>query len=170
MFDKTFTVGALAITAIFGVAMSPASGGAQRISELRTVSPVRVAVELPTIEREQSPSLPRANGDEKSAFTAGLLSLLVPGAGSFYADNAKHGWTHLLIEGGTFATGFLVAHSCNGELGCGIEVLTGVGVVLIGNQIWSIVTAVSDAHAANRTANTVGKDAAAKPVDRAHDH
>ena len=61
----------------------------------------------------------------------------------------------MLIEVGTFGAGLVVARSCNGELGCGIEVLTGVGAVLIGNQIWSVVTAVRDVSSAR---------------NRAHDH
>ena len=170
MIAKQFAVGAFIVTAICGLALNPASVGAQRISELRTVSPVPVTVELPKLEREHSPPFPRADNGEKSAYVAGLLSFLLPGTGSFYAGNSTHGWTHLLIEGGAFAAGFLVAQKCNGELGCGIEVITGVGVVLIGNQIWSIVTAVSDAHATKRSANAVGKDAAAMPVDRTHAH
>lgn len=170
MLLKTLAVGALTATAIYVLALSPAFANAQRISELRTVSPIPVAVELPKLVGEHSPPIPRADGGEKSAYVAGLLSFLLPGAGSFYAGNATHGWTHMLIEGGTFGAGFLVAHSCNGELGCGIEVLTGVGAVLIGNQIWSVVTAVLDAHATKHPANAVGTDAAAKPVDRTNDH
>ena len=170
MIVKPFALGALIVTAICGLALSPASVSAQRISELRTVSPVPVAVELPKLQREHSPPFPRADSGEKNAYVAGMLSFLVPGAGSFYAGNSAHGWTHLLIEGGAFASGFLIAHTCNGELGCGIEAITGVGVVLIGNQLWSIVTAVSDAHATKRTANAVGKDATATPADRSHAH
>lgn len=172
MIVKTFAVAALFVTAICGLALSPTFVSAQRIRELRTVSPIAVAVELPKLEleREHSPPVPRADSGEKSAFAAGMLSFLVPGTGSFYAGNAAHGWTHMLIEVGTFGVGLQVAHTCNGDLGCGYGVLAGVGVVLIGNQLWSIVTAVSDAHATNRIANAVGKDASATPADRAHEH
>lgn len=167
---KPFAVGALLVTAVCGLAVIPTPGRAQRISELRTVSPVPIAVELPKLDREHSPPFPRAESGQKDAVVAGILSFLVPGAGSFYAGNATHGWTHMLIEVGTFGAGLAVARSCNGELGCGIEVLTGVGVVLIGNQIWSVITAVSDAHATKHQANAVNTDAAAKPVERTHDH
>ena len=172
MIVKSFAIGTLIVTAICGLALSPASVAAQRISELRTVSPVPVTVELPKLEldREHSPPLPRADSGEKSAFAAGMLSLLVPGTGSFYAGNAAHGWRHMLIEVGTFGVGFLVAHTCSGELGCGVEVFTGIGLVLMGNRIWSIIAAVSDAHATNRTAHAVGTDVAAIPVDRTDDY
>ena len=139
MFTKTFVAGTLTVIAFCGSALSPVSASAQRISELRTVSPARVVVETPTLVREHAPPLLRADSGEKSAYVAGMLSFLVPGAGSFYAGNSTHGWTHMLIEVGTFGAGLVVARSCNGELGCGIEVLTGVGAVLIGNQIWSVV-------------------------------
>ncbi len=155
MFVKRAAMGALMVTALCGSALSPASACAQRISELHTVSPLPLTVEPSSLERDHSPPIPQADREEKSTYVAGLLSLLLPGAGSFYAGNSAHGWTHLLIEAGTFGAGFLVAHTCNGELGCGIEVLTGVGVVLIANQVWSIVTAVRDVSSAR---------------NRAHDH
>lgn len=155
MLFKTVAISARTVTAHCGFALSSASASAQRISELHTVSPLPFAVERLKREREHSPPIPRAEGEEKSAYVAGLLSFLLPGVGSFYAGNSAHGWTHMLIEVGTFGAGLTVAHTCNGELGCGIEVLTGVGVVLIANQIWSIVTAVRDVSSAR---------------NRAHDH
>lgn len=155
MLFKTVAIGARTVAALCGFALSSASASAQRISELHTVSPLPFAVELLKREREHLPLIPRADGEEKSAYVAGLLSFLLPGAGSFYAGNSAHGWTHMLIEVGTFGAGLAVGRTCNGELGCGVEVLTGVGAVLIGNQIWSIVTAVKDVSATH---------------NRSHDH
>lgn len=152
---KMVVAGTLTVIAYCGLALRPASATAQRISEQRTVSPARVFVEAPTRVRENTLPLLRADSGGKSAFVAGMLSFLLPGAGSFYAGNSVHGWTHMLIEVGTFGAGLAVGRTCNGELGCGVGVLTGVGAVLIGNQIWSIVTAVKDASSTH---------------NRAHDH
>ncbi len=100
-----------------------------------------------------------AVGEEKSPFIAGTLSLLFPGAGSFYAGNARHGWIHVGVTAAAAVTVLASSQSC--KRNCPNE----VGATLLGfaafavNEVWSIVTAVNDANASNRRLGTGAPDA-----------
>lgn len=103
------------------------------------------------------PFAPRAGG-EKDPFVAGLLSWVVPGVGSFYAGNSRHGVTHLVTHVASYALILGGAASCttnySGAATCSTSsgALVGVGfVALLVNDVWSIFTAVGDARA-TRTA------------------
>ena len=88
----------------------------------------------------------------KDPAVAGLLSFLLPGLGSFYAGNSGHGILHLAIGLGSYAVmyGGLNSDACQWEDDCAVA---GVGaVVYLGNAIWSIFAAVSDANKHNRAA------------------
>ena len=102
---------------------------------------------------------PLTPAGEKSPAAAGALSLLIPGAGSYYAGNGLHGTIHLLTAVASLALlvgeaasclplivyGSLSAESdkCNETAG---NVTAGVYLV---NWGWSIVTAVRDARSHN---------------------
>jgi hypothetical protein len=88
--------------------------------------------------------------NRKDPFTAGLLSWLIPGLGSFYAGNSNHGFLHLGIGLGSYAVlyGGLNSDACQWEDDCSVA---GVGLVIyLGNAIWSIFAAVGDANTHNR--------------------
>lgn len=91
-----------------------------------------------------SPTVP-AESEAKSPVAAGILSLLMPGVGSFYAGNSRHGFVHFGVAVGSMFVGMA---SC----GQGKDAPCGgasVGAILINlvNWPWSIVTAVRDARA-----------------------
>jgi hypothetical protein len=98
-------------------------------------------------------ALPRLAAEppkEKNLVLAGFLSYALPGAGSFYAGNDTHGWTHLSIQLAAIATVLVAQSSC--KRSCPNEVggaVLGITVAAV-NDIWSIFTAVGDARAANR--------------------
>jgi len=92
-------------------------------------------------------ALPRVADGEKDPLIAGLLSLILPGAGSFYAGNTPHGVRHVVIEVASYAVlfgacnpGSTSTNNCGAALGLSY-------VALLGNTAWAIVTAVNDAHA-----------------------
>ncbi|MBI5601145.1 MAG: hypothetical protein HY944_06225 [Gemmatimonadetes bacterium] len=86
-----------------------------------------------------------AEGEVKSPVAAGLLSLLVPGVGSFYAGNSKHGFTHF---GVALGAAFVAMASCGQghDSPCG-GASDAAALVTLVNWPWSIVTAVRDARA-----------------------
>jgi len=91
----------------------------------------------------------------KEPLVAGLLSWILPGVGSFYAGNSGHGVRHLLISAGA-VTAVVVGASAFDD---NDEDATLSGVLIVGgltlavtNAVWGIITAVNDAHAANRVA------------------
>lgn len=87
---------------------------------------------------------------------AALLSLAVPGLGSFYAGNSGHGLRHAAIAGSSVAFTFAGLSSCElGILGGPSEaegcVVAGLSaLVFVGNWIWGAATAASDAKEYNR--------------------
>ena len=100
----------------------------------------------------------------KDPFVAGLLSLLIPGVGSYYAGHNGHGTRHLLIFGvglATYSVGTIMwtedclfdfDRDCQGGA-AGSLIVVGSVVVLV-NSIWGIVTAVGDANAHNQVGVT----------------
>ena len=99
------------------------------------------------------PIVPRA-GSEKDPFVAGLLSWVIPGVGSFYAGNSRHGVTHLVAHLASYGLILGGAASCttnySGAATCSSSSAATVGigfVALVVNDVWSIFTAVSDARA-----------------------
>ena len=106
----------------------------------------------------------------KNAALAGTLSfasgfVLLPGMGSFYAGNSRHGVRHLSIGLGAL---IMFLFGVDGILACGIvdpspctdseraniptwEVVAMAAMLTYGvNYLWSIATAVSDVHSFNR--------------------
>ena len=114
---------------------------------------------------------PVARKDPGAAFLISFASgfALLPGLGSFYAGNSRHGARHLII--GFAATGAFLA-SLKGIYGCayfnewcidpqGAWLVLTVAALFTyaGNYVWSLGTAVEDANAFNRrrrAARTLG--------------
>ena len=97
--------------------------------------------------RAQSP----ADTGIKSPTIAGVASYFLPGVGSWYAGNDQHARTHGAIALGLGITGMAmnVGRDCYDM--CVPPTLLGAVVVIgyLTNDIWSVVTAVQDAHAYN---------------------
>lgn len=109
---------------------------------------------------------PRANSaprqqqsfDRRDPTTAGWLSFLWPGVGSFYAGANGHGWAHLGVSlaavygvamgaaSKCVPTRFENCQSANAQTNAIVGSALGVALV---NQIWSIFTAASDARTHN---------------------
>ena len=85
----------------------------------------------------------------KEPIIAGVLSWLLPGLGSFYADNSKHGVRHLIIEGVGLVVFIAGAAMENDKAGSGDGLIIAGYTVFIVNGVWSIITAVQDANAFN---------------------
>jgi hypothetical protein len=96
----------------------------------------------------------------KDPLTAGLLSWLLPGVGSLYAGNSRHGVRHLVIEAGALVVTVIGAaqavesvdcsgYYCTTDSGSWTLYLIGLGG-MVGNSVWSIFTAVGDANTHNR--------------------
>jgi len=81
-----------------------------------------------------------APADRKDPAVAGILSFFLPGIGSFYAGNTTHGVVHLGVDLGAYAVMLGGAYNLNGGA------LAAGYLVLLGNDIWSIFTAVDDAN------------------------
>lgn len=126
--------------------------GAQRLRDART------GMSMPEFSNPALPAAPQAKPEfpkedtGKSPFLAGVLSWVIPGVGSFYAGNNRHGWVHLLVFAGSIA---LLASSHRCAVGpsnpdqfiCpenAATVTVAFGVMEV-DDIWSIFTAVSDA-------------------------
>ncbi len=94
-----------------------------------------------------TPGLPAvpAESEVRSPVAAGLLSFLIPGAGSFYAGNSKRGFVHLSIALGAAFVGMA---SCGQgkDAPCGGASDVAMLVSLV-NWPWSVVSAVRDARA-----------------------
>lgn len=146
--------------ATMAVACGPRLGQAQYLSSART------GVVIPAGFASASagsagiiPAVPRMS-DEKDPLLAGVLSFVVPGVGSFYAGNTRHGWTHLLIHAASYA--LLVSSATSTTNGKSAAGTAGLGVAaLLVNNVWSIFTAVSDAKATRPGGS--GSDAADAP-------
>jgi hypothetical protein len=131
----------LAILALVALDATPVMLGAQQASSVRVAQFASAALDGGAYARSQVPV-----AGTKSAVAAGLLSLGLPGVGSFYAGNRRHGWRHLAIHGVSIA---VVAASCLP----GLDNCNGAGGIatwaFLGNLVWAPITAVRDAHAAN---------------------
>lgn len=134
---------------LFAVAAFPQTSHAQRVQAMAGVShqaTIPFASELePAFTR---PPLPRVAEGEKDPMIAGVLSLILPGAGSFYAGNSPHGIRHLAIEVASYAVLFGACNPGSTVNGCGAALGLSY-VALLGNTCWAIVTAVGDARKAN---------------------
>jgi hypothetical protein len=87
----------------------------------------------------------------KSPTVAGVTSYLLPGVGSWYAGNEHHARVHGAIALGLGLTGMLTSAGSDCYDMCIPPTLLGA-VFFFGyvtNDIWSIVTAVRDAHSRN---------------------
>jgi hypothetical protein len=98
-----------------------------------------------------------ADVDRKDPALAGILSFLIPGVGSFYAGNSTHGFIHLgihvvsyvlIVSSVSNAVNDCAFGDCSSSSTSGGELALG-SIVLLGNDVWSIFTAVGDAHAHN---------------------
>jgi hypothetical protein len=103
------------------------------------------------------PKLPQASG-EKSPALAGLLNVVLPGVGNFYAGNNGHGIRHLaLAVGGVAVMALGTVNEVDENPDSGGEGLMLVGgVVFIGNWVWGIFSGIQDARAANRPVGSNG--------------
>ena len=112
-----------------------------------------------------------AGASRKDPAVAGILSLLIPGVGSYYAGNNTHGTVHLgihvlsyaLIVGSAVDCLESFSSDCSGQA-------TGVTVgylALLTNGVWSIFTAVHDARATNAKGATPGRVVGSLYVDPA---
>ncbi|MHB1096351.1 MAG: hypothetical protein ACYC3F_09255 [Gemmatimonadaceae bacterium] len=124
-----------------------ATAAAQRSESARLVhlrAPASGSVSVVPERTGSAPLLPAESG-AKSPLAAGVLSLFMPGVGSFYAGNSKHGFVHFGIALGSM---FVVMASCGqgNDAPCGGVADAAVLVNLV-NWPWSIVTAVRDARA-----------------------
>lgn len=96
-----------------------------------------------------------ASTDTRSAVLAVGMSAVVPGAGSLYAGNARHGIIHMAVATASVLTIVGVAGSCSFWLNlrpeCDSEerVMNVAAVGFAVNYVWSIVSAVRDAKAYN---------------------
>lgn len=133
-------------------------------------SKVWTAFKKPVIDTATIPRQGDVAIDQKSAASAGILSFLIPGLGSFYAGAYGHGAIHLSIGVVSFLLYGEAASSRSSEQSCtiigarvayctpkrtsGTEAQLGatLGVYVI-NDAWSIFTAVRDAHAHNNEAD-----------------
>ena len=96
----------------------------------------------------------------KSPTLAGVASYLLPGVGSWYAGNDQHARTHGLIALGLGITGVALSAGRDCYDMCVPPTLLGT-LVFVGyltNGVWSVVTAVQDAHAYNDRLRTVNID------------
>ena len=96
----------------------------------------------------------------KSPALAGVASYLLPGVGSWYAGNDQHARTHGLIALGLGITGVAMSVGRDCYDMCVPPTLLGAVVVFgyLTNDVWSVVTAVQDAHAYNDRLRTVQID------------
>lgn len=126
------------------------SGGTTAMQFSVVPRPAPASGSIPDLRQEH------ASAGHKSPLLAGVLSYLLPGTGSFYAGNSRHGVRHLAIAAGAMT--LAVSTGCGsdqgwGDFGCpnrGRGTLFLVGLAAYGvNAIWSIVTAVEDADAHN---------------------
>src|SRR6476659_8882551 len=96
----------------------------------------------------------------KSPTLAGVASYFLPGAGSWYAGNDQHARSHGLIALGLGVTGVVMTAGRDCYDMCVPPTLLGT-LVFVGyltNGVWSVVTAVQDAHAYNDRLRTVSID------------
>ncbi len=136
----------LYVTAVLSLALA-ASAAAQRSESARIVhrpSPAVGGAQFVPVRAGSVPFVP-ADGEAKSPVAAGLLSLVIPGVGSFYAGHSTHGFAHLGVHMGA---ALISMASCGQgkDSPCGGASDAAILVALV-NWPWSIVTAVRDARA-----------------------
>jgi hypothetical protein len=95
-----------------------------------------------------------SNANTKNPVFAGVLSVVVPGLGSFYAGCTGHGVRHLAavpIIIGVTALGLKGVNKDDGEVEAAelLVLAGGIGLLLV-NSVWSVVAAVSDVNEYNR--------------------
>jgi hypothetical protein len=151
------SIGKTLALSVLVVAASSVTADAQRMSESRVgvvVAPFATDAEL----AQQAAT-------RKEPALAGVLSWIIPGVGSFYAGNSRHGTIHLgigivsfvmmiagaasAVETYNFSTG-----EYEGGGGAGLMVVGYLAYVV--NDIWSIFTAVFDAQKANAGTSSGG--------------
>ncbi len=125
------------------------SGADSSQARVAWVAPSSAAATVSSVRADRPLTLDAV--DRKDPTLAGVLSFLIPGVGSFYAGNTTHGIVHLGIHVGSYALIVGEATSCAFDGSCtGSGGLVAAGyLVLLGNDVWSIFTAVNDAHAHN---------------------
>lgn len=124
-----------------------ATAAAQRPENAKIVHRPSAALGSVRVAPVRTGSAPLApvEGEAKSPVAAGLLSSFVPGVGSFYAGNSKHGFVHFTIHMGSA----LIATAVCGQgkdAPCGGASDVAMLIALV-NWPWSIVSAVRDARA-----------------------
>ena len=141
----------ITILAFLLAAIAPESG-AQRVDATR-VGAARTMMLSHESDGFIAPTPPpRSDDGQKDVLVAGLLSVVLPGLGSFYAGNERHGWTHVLVLAGSVVAMGAGASSCGTGGSCS---LVGLGyATYVVNGIWSIFTAVTDARATRPTTAT----------------
>jgi TM2 domain-containing membrane protein YozV len=114
-------------------------------SQLQPSNDLQVAQNSPASSTSPAPPAPR---EHRSAATAAVLSIFIPGAGNFYTGQAKKG---ALVLGTAFAGAALMAsttcdYTCsNGEYARGFG---GMGIV-IGASIYGLVSSIHRAEDIN---------------------
>lgn len=103
----------------------------------------------------------QAGGSTRSPAVAGILSLFLPGAGSFYAGHPGHGVRHLLIgaaSSGIALIGLIVVvvNQDGGNPGKGGALFVAGSIAYVANDVWSVVTAVNDASRHNAASGQPG--------------
>lgn len=97
---------------------------------------------------------------ERSPFLAGVLTIVFPGLGSFYAGNSGHGVRHGVIGLVTGVAYYASADDCIGDIfgqnesSCGLFIVS--SLAFLANTIWATVVAVDDTKAYNRSLQTAG--------------
>lgn len=136
----------LCLTALLSLtlATSVAAQRSESASIFRRPSPAVGSAQFVPARAGSLPFVP-VEGEAKSPVAAGLLSLFMPGVGSFYAGNSRHGFAHF---GVALGAAFVAMASCGQgqDSPCGGASDAAVLVSLV-NWSWSIVTAVRDARA-----------------------
>ena len=102
---------------------------------------------------------PQSTGEKSVALAVALNALIFPGLGNFYAGNNGHGWRHvgLAVGGGViFLVGAVEAVEYDFDNDDGGALLVVGALILAGNWVWSIVSAVKDAEAAGRPPSSGG--------------
>ena len=145
------SIGRAFILAAVAVSASSSLAQAQRLSESRVGMSAASAPIVADVT-----AVPQQAVDHKEPVVAGVLSWLIPGLGSFYAGNSKHGVIHLGVHLGAFVLYVVGLASAvdtidsYGNVSSGSFALAGISLIaILVNDVWSIFTAVGDANAHN---------------------
>lgn len=140
----------LYLTAALTLAASAAAQRSESARLVRLPAPLLASVGGAPVLIVDSPTAP-VESEAKSPVAAGLLSALMPGVGSFYAGNSRHGFVHLGIALGAGAVSFMQCGLGN-DAPCG-GISNVATLVQLVNWPWSIVNAVRDARASGNGAS-----------------